>query len=52
LSTRFFNFPNEAAAKIAIETVSSSLKNTSLEKVIINVFTDKDQEIYRKLLYG
>lgn len=44
ISTGVFNFPNELAAHIAIE----ELKQSSLQKIIIDVFTDKDREIYER----
>lgn len=51
ISTGVFCFPNEKAAKIAIETVQRYMKYSSIEKVIFNVFKDIDENIYRKLLY-
>ncbi|MDO4493669.1 MAG: protein-ADP-ribose hydrolase [Clostridia bacterium] len=51
ISTGEFGFPNEPAAEIAVETVGSFLTgNTSIGKVIFNVFKDKDREIYERLL--
>ena len=51
ISTGEFHFPNEEAAKIAVETVVDFLKdNNSIERVIFNVFKDADYEIYRALL--
>lgn len=51
ISTGVFHFPQEKAAEIAVETVSRFLeKESSVQKVIFNVFTDRDLEIYRKLL--
>lgn len=51
ISTGEFNFPNERAAEIAIQTVTTYLKesNTNL-KVIFNVFKDEDLAIYQSLL--
>ena len=41
----------ELAAEIAIETVKEFLKKqTSVKKVIFNVFKDLDKAIYEKLL--
>lgn len=55
ISTGVFNFPKDLASEIAIKTVREYLKNnkeTSIEKVIFNTFSDEATEIYRKkLLY-
>lgn len=51
ISTGEFHFPNEQAAEIAVKTVGEFLqRDTSIRKVIFNVFKDIDAEIYRKLL--
>lgn len=51
ISTGEFHFPNERAAQIAVETVQEFLKKeTSIKKVIFNVFKDKDKQIYEQLL--
>ena len=51
ISTGAFHFPNDNAAQIAVKTVEEFMKKeTSLKKVIFNVFKDMDKEIYRKLL--
>ena len=51
ISTGEFHFPNERAAKIAVRTVKEFLqKQTSVRKVIFNVFKDLDKAIYEKLL--
>ena len=51
ISTGEFHFPNDKAAQIAVKTVEEFMKKeTSLKKVIFNVFKDMDKEIYRKLL--
>ena len=51
ISTGEFHFPNEQAAQIAVETVKEFLKTqTSVKKVIFNVFKDLDKAIYEKLL--
>ena len=51
ISTGVFHFPNEEAARIAVNTVQQFLKTqTSVRKVIFNVFTDMDKEIYERLL--
>lgn len=51
ISTGEFHFPNELAAQVAVETVKEFLKKqTSVKKVIFNVFKDLDKAIYEKLL--
>ena len=51
ISTGEFHFPNDVAAEIAVATVKESLKKqTSVKKVIFNVFKDLDKTIYEKLL--
>lgn len=51
ISTGEFHFPNREAAEIAVKTVRESLTgNTTIERVIFNVFKDIDAEIYRRLL--
>ena len=51
ISTGEFHFPNEAAAKIAIDTVFRYKEETkSSIKVVFNVFKDIDLEIYNRLL--
>ena len=51
ISTGEFCFPNEQAASVAVETVRQFMKSeTSVEKVIFNVFKDRDREIYARLL--
>ena len=51
ISTGEFHFPNELAAKIAIETVQEYMKQeTSIKKVIFNVFKNMDKEIYERYL--
>ena len=47
ISTGEFHFPNDEAAKIAVEAVRKYKGNT---EVIFNVFKDVDYKIYRKLL--
>ncbi len=47
ISTGEFHFPNDLAAKIAVQTVKQYKGNM---EVIFNVFKDVDHEIYRKLL--
>ena len=51
ISTGEFHFPNEQAAEIAVRTVREFLaKDTSVKKVIFNVFKDTDKAIYQRLL--
>ena len=51
ISTGEFHFPNEEAAGIAVKTVTDFLRReTSIEKVIFNVFKDIDADLYRALL--
>lgn len=51
ISTGEFHFPNREAAEIAVDTVTEFLRqDTSIRKVIFNVFKDLDAEIYRGLL--
>lgn len=51
ISTGEFHFPNDKAAQIAIKTVEEFMKkDTSVKKVIFNVFKDMDKEIYREIL--
>ncbi len=51
VSTGEFHFPNDLAAEIAVATVKEFLKKqTSVKKVVFNVFKDLDKAIYAKLL--
>ena len=51
ITTGIFRFPNQPAAQIAVKTVRDFLAgNTSVKKVISNVFKDRDNEIYHRLL--
>ena len=54
ISTGVFNFPQDLAAEIAIETVEEYLKDneTTLKYIIFNVFSDESYMIYKKLLFG
>lgn len=54
ISTGVFNFPQELAAEIAIKTVGQYLNEneSSLEKVIFDVFSNESYMIYKKLLFG
>ena len=51
ISTGEFHFPNEQAAEIAVRTAKDFMKKqTSLKKVIFNVYKDMDKKIYDRLL--
>lgn len=51
ISTGEFHFPNDRAAQIAVSTVREFMRReTSVKKVIFNVFKDLDKEIYGRLL--
>lgn len=51
ISTGVFMFPNEEAAKIAVQTVKNYKAEThSKIQVIFNVFKEFDEQIYRNLL--
>lgn len=53
ISTGVFCFPNDKAAQIAVQTVQEYLKtapDSSVKKVIFNVFKDEDRRIYEKIL--
>ena len=52
ISTGVFHFPNEKAAKIAIASTTDFLKqnDTTIKKVVFNVFKENDKEIYERLL--
>lgn len=49
ISTGVFGFPQEKAAEIAVETIRAFLKTHEIE-VICNVFSEKDFDIYQRLL--
>lgn len=53
ISTGVFHFPQDKAAKVAVKAVQEWLdvfKDTSLQKVIFNVFKDEDHHYYDQLL--
>ena len=51
ISTGEFHFPNQKAAEIAVKVVTDFLKrDSSIKKVIFNVFKDLDAAIYRRVL--
>ena len=51
ISTGVFHFPKALAAEIAVATVCEFLKDNpgTLDRVIFNVFTEEDQEIYERI---
>lgn len=51
ISTGEFHFPRAAAAEIAVREVRDFLtRDTSIERVVFNVFKDEDRNIYERLL--
>lgn len=51
ISTGEFHFPNQLAAEIAVKTVEAfRTQDTSVKKVIFNVFKDADKSVYAALL--
>lgn len=52
ISTGEFHFPNDEAAKIAVATVTSVLKDygSEFDRIIFNVFKDLDRKYYEELL--
>lgn len=53
ISTGIFGFPQDAAARIAVDAVRDHLTERDRNlKVIFDVFTDADQRIYQNLLAG
>lgn len=51
ISTGVFMFPNEEAAKIAVDTVRAYKEEQNSEiEVIFNVFKEEDEKIYQRLL--
>ncbi len=53
ISTGEFHFPQEAAAEIAVATVTDYLEqhpDTSLDAIVFNVFKDTDYYLYKELL--
>ena len=50
ISTGVFGFPHDKAAETAVQTVREFLKTHDIE-VIFNVFTEKDFDIYKRLLF-
>ena len=51
ISTGEFHFPNERAAELAVRTVKEFLtQESSVRRVVFNVFKDIDRQIYAELL--
>ena len=51
ISTGVFKFPKDKACRIAVKSVSEFLENdNTIEKVIFNVYSDEDLEIYKSIL--
>ncbi|MDO4852532.1 MAG: protein-ADP-ribose hydrolase [Clostridia bacterium] len=52
ISTGVFHFPPQRAAKIAVETVTAWLRENQgkMDRVIFNVFNDRDRSLYEQLL--
>lgn len=51
ISTGAYGFPFERAARIAVQTVKTTLRRTeSVDKVIFVCFSDPDEKIYRRVL--
>lgn len=52
ISTGEFHFPGDAAADIAVETVTEYLTEhrEAFDRVIFNVFKDADRELYERIL--
>ena len=51
ISTGVFGYPKEEAAKLAVKTVKNYLaKSGGNLKIIFNVFTEADYEIYKRIL--
>lgn len=51
ISTGEFHFPQKKAAEIAVQTVTDFLQTDKrIEKVVFNVFKQKDYDIYKRLL--
>ena len=51
ISTGVFGYPKEKAAQLAVKEVREYKAQTASEiKVIFDVFTEKDYELYRRIL--
>ena len=53
ISTGIFHFPADRAAQIAVRTVADWLgeHGECMDRVIFNVFSDKDRNLYERLFY-
>ena len=53
ISTGVFHFPADRAAEIVVRTVAEWLdeQEERMDRVIFNVFSDKDRKLYERLLY-
>ena len=52
ISTGVFRFPADRAAELAVATVREWKEQTGDKmKVVFNVFSEKDEAIYRRILY-
>ncbi len=53
ISTGIYRYPREAAAKIALDTIFSHIKNGTYKgNVVLCCFMEEDAKIYRELLYN
>ena len=50
ISTGVYGFPIESASLIAVSCVKEYLTNSKIEKVVFDVFSEKDYEIYIKTI--
>ena len=51
ISTGVFGYPQEMAAALAVDTVKGYLRRSKRKlKVIFDLFTEKDYDIYRRIL--
>lgn len=52
LSTGIFGYPIEEATEIAVRTVRAYLRtqNKNIKKVVFNVFTERDYDVYQRIL--
>ena len=53
ISTGVFHFPADRAAEIAVKTVAEWLDEHGerMDRVVFNVFSDKDRKIYGRILF-
>ncbi len=53
VSTGVFGFPQDEAARIAVDTVESWLERAGSDMhVVFNVFQESDEGVYRELLFS